>query len=167
MCDGLGIGLRFELVAVRLKAGAQLLVVFDDAVVHNCDLALAAEMRMRVAVGRLAVSRPAGVADAAGAVERCLVLADFCFEVCNAAARLYDTQTVLRKCSNTGGVIAAVFQAVKTLDQNGERVLASRETNNSTHNQFTPPKRNIFINQLNSKEKILRPDLGIKIVRNA
>ena len=151
--DGLGIGLRFELVAMRLKAGAQLLVVFDDAVVHNGDLALAAEMRMRVAVGRLAVGRPAGVADAAGAVERCLVLADFCFEVCNAAARLYDTQTVLRKCSNTGGVIAAVFQAVKTLDQNGERVLASRETNNSTHNQFTPPKRNIFINQLNSKEK--------------
>ena len=64
MRNGFGVGLGLELITMRFKAFAQFLVVFNDAVVNDCNLALAAEMRMRVAVGRFAVSRPAGVADA-------------------------------------------------------------------------------------------------------
>ena len=162
MRNGFGVGLGLELITMRFKAFAQFLVVFNDAVVNDCNLALAAEMRMRVAVGRFAVSRPAGVADAAGAFHIAADLTDLLLKVSDAAAGLYDAQAFLSECGDTGRVISAIFQTVQTLDQNGERIFASRKTNNSTHNQFTPPKRNIFIKRLKSKRKIFIPGFGHK-----
>ena len=44
--DSLRIGLGLKLVAVCLQTLTQLLVVLDNAVVYNCYLALAAQMRM-------------------------------------------------------------------------------------------------------------------------
>ena len=131
--DSLRIGLGLKLVAVCLQTLTQLLVVLDNAVVYNCYLALAAQMRMRVAIGRLAVRCPAGVADTAGAVHVAAFLLDLLLKVCNAAARLDNAQTVLREGSHTGRVIATVFQTVQTLDENRKRVLASGESNDSTH----------------------------------
>ena len=135
MCDRLGVGLRLEGVAVCFQALAQILVVLNDTVVYNGDLALAvpsAEVRMRVAVGRLAVRRPARVADAAGAVEAALFL-DLFFQIGDTPLRLDNAQAIPGKCRNARGVIAAVFEAVQPLDQNRKRVFAPRETNNSTH----------------------------------
>ena len=51
-------------------------------------------MRMRVAVGRFAVSRPAGVADAAGAFHIAADLTDLLLEVSD-AARVFTTQAFL------------------------------------------------------------------------
>ena len=62
----LGVGLRGELVPVALQRGAQFGEVLDDAVVHDRDPAGAAEVGVGVAVGRAAMCRPAGVADAGG-----------------------------------------------------------------------------------------------------
>ena len=131
--DSLRIGLGLKLVAVCLQTLTQLLVVLDNAVVYNCYLALAAQMRVGVAVGRLAVRCPAGVADTAGAVHVAAFFLDLLLKVCNAAARLDNAQTVLREGSHTGRVIATVFQAVQTLDENRKRILASGESNDSTH----------------------------------
>ena len=102
------------------------------------------------------------MADAAGAFHIAADLTDLLLKVSDAAAGLYDAQAFLSECGDTGRVISAIFQTVQTLDQNGERIFASRKTNNSTHNQFTPPKRNIFIKQLKSKRKIFIPGFGHK-----
>ena len=64
MRDGLGVGLGAQDVAVGRELLAQLDVVLDDAVVHDRDLAGAVDVRMRVLLARLAVRRPARVADA-------------------------------------------------------------------------------------------------------
>ncbi len=60
----LGIGLGDEAVALILKLLAQRQEVLDDAVVDDHHLAAHTDMRVSVHVRRLAVCRPAGVADA-------------------------------------------------------------------------------------------------------
>src|SRR2546429_5181280 len=61
--DDLGVGLGGEPVAAALEIGTQLLVVLDDAVVHDRE-AVARDVRMRVALRRDPVRGPARVGDA-------------------------------------------------------------------------------------------------------
>jgi len=68
MRDHLGIGLARKRHAVLLELRAQLAEILDDAVVHHRDIV--GGVRMRVGLRRLAVRRPAGVADAGMAGER-------------------------------------------------------------------------------------------------
>ena len=68
MGDHLGVGLAAEFRALLLQLLAQLAEILDDAVVH--DREPVGGVRMGVVLGRLAVGRPAGVADADGAVQR-------------------------------------------------------------------------------------------------
>ena len=68
--DDFGVGLGGELVAFLDELLLQGEVVFDDAVVHDDDLAGAVAMGVRVLFGGAAVGGPAGVTDAVGAVER-------------------------------------------------------------------------------------------------
>ena len=63
----LGIGLAAERMATGLELLAQLGVVLDDAVVHDCDIARARRMWVRVGLRRPSVRRPTRVADAARA----------------------------------------------------------------------------------------------------
>ena len=65
MRDHLGVGFAAERGALLLQLFAQLAEVLDDAVVD--DRELLGGVRMRVVLGRLAVGRPAGMADADGA----------------------------------------------------------------------------------------------------
>jgi type I pantothenate kinase len=59
-----GVCLAREFFASVEKLGLQLVVVFDDSVVDECELAAVAEVRMRVHICRTAVRRPARVTDA-------------------------------------------------------------------------------------------------------
>ena len=68
MRDDLGVGLGRELGALPFQLAAQLAEILDDAVVH--DRELVGRVRMGVVLGRPAVRRPAGVADADRAGER-------------------------------------------------------------------------------------------------
>ena len=61
--DHLGVSLGLEGVALVFQLGAQLIVVFDDAVMHQRDFA-AGKDGVRVVRHRRAVRRPAGVRDA-------------------------------------------------------------------------------------------------------
>ena len=61
--DHLGIGLGLECIPLRLQRCAQFVVVLDDAVVHQRDLA-AREDRVRVMGHGCPVRRPASVRDA-------------------------------------------------------------------------------------------------------
>ena len=67
--DDLGIGLRAESVAGALQLGAQRLMVFDDAVVHDRE-AVPRGVRVCVALTRHPMRRPTRVSDADPAVER-------------------------------------------------------------------------------------------------
>ena len=66
--DGFGVGFGGEFLAVALQLGAQLGVVFDDAVMDDGDARGA--VRVGVAFGGRAMGGPARVADAGGAGER-------------------------------------------------------------------------------------------------
>ena len=61
--DGFRVGIRAENSAFRAQLVAQLEEIFDNAVMHNHEFAVAAVMRMRVAGGWLAVRRPARMPD--------------------------------------------------------------------------------------------------------
>ena len=100
---------------------AQVLIVFNNAVVHNRKPARFARVRVRVFIGRLAVRRPARMADA----DR---TADF-----RAAVEL----VVRAHNGDARGVIAAVFQAFEPVEQNGRHLLQARISDNSTHNLST------------------------------
>ena len=68
--DDFGVGLGDELVAFGDQLLLQREVVFDDAVVDDDELAGAVAVGVCVLFRGAAVSGPAGVADAVGAVER-------------------------------------------------------------------------------------------------
>ena len=94
MRDDFGVGLGGELVAFFNQLLLQAEIVFDDAVVHDHDLAGAVAVRMGIFFGGTSVRGPARVADAVGAVER--VQADDFFQVAQLAFGAADLQPVCR-----------------------------------------------------------------------
>ena len=68
MRDDFGVGLGCEFGALAFQLAPQLAEILDDAVMH--DRELFGGVRMRVVLGRPAMRRPAGMADADGADER-------------------------------------------------------------------------------------------------
>ena len=133
MGDDLRIRVGDELHALGLQPLAQGEEVFDDTVVHHRDAAGLADMGVGVQVGRLAVGGPAGVAEADMAMD-VLPVVDHVPQHLQAALGLGDLQTLLRVVdSDTGGVIAPVFQPGKTVQQDGRDLFSSDKTNNTTH----------------------------------
>ena len=63
LCNGFGVRFALEAVAFGDEEGFQLTVIFDDAVMNNGNSAVSD--RVRVDIGRFAVSCPTGMADAA------------------------------------------------------------------------------------------------------
>ena len=118
---------RTKLDARRLELGAQPREVLDDAVVDHGELARRVQVRVRVAVGRAAVRRPAGVpdagADSAAAAAR-PAPSPGC-PACPAACRL---QAAVGDQRDAGGVVAAVLQAPQPLDHHVQRRLRRRRT---------------------------------------
>jgi hypothetical protein len=106
-------------------------VILDDAVVNDRD-AVARDVRMRVALGRHAVRRPAGMCNAQVALdrrllERVLQHPDFADRAQPAqfAAAVQDREA--------GGIVTAVFQAPQPLDQDGNDVSVSDRADDSAH----------------------------------
>ena len=77
MRDDLAVGLGRELGALGFELAAQFAEILDDAVVH--DGQPIGRVRMRVVLGRPAMRRPAGVADADRARER--LAREFLFQI--------------------------------------------------------------------------------------
>ena len=132
-----GVGLAGKHIAARLQRGAQLFVVFDDAVVHHrhapgragrCICAGAmAEMGVRVGHGRRAVRGPAGVRDAGGAFK--VVGLHLLQQLGHTGRAARAPQPRRRRCIQAGRmhrhatrVIAAVLQPLQALDKDGNDV---------------------------------------------
>src|SRR6185295_4627584 len=126
--DRFGIGVGRELVAQQLKRVAHVAVVLDDAVVHHAHAA--ADVRVRVALGRRAVRGPARMADADGALE--LLLPGQLLQLGDAAAR---AQALERAVDDRypGRVVAAVLEAQQPLDQDRDDVARAYRGDDAAH----------------------------------
>ena len=106
-------------------------VVLDDAVVDDGDGAVAADVRVGVAVGGRAVRRPAGVADADAAGGR--LVAQRFRQVGDAAGLLAQVQPVARQGGHAGAVVAAVFQPPQPFDQDRLRLPPADVADDAAH----------------------------------
>src|SRR5687768_15196623 len=113
MGNHLGIGLGAECRAVFLELFAQLAEVLDDAVVYYRQPI--GRVRMRIALRRLAVGGPAGMADAARALERLALKLGF--EITKLALGAAAGQPSVFQRRDAGGVIAAIFEALQRIDE--------------------------------------------------
>ena len=107
----LGVGLGGELLAFRLKFGAQFGVVLDDAVVH--DRYARGAVRMRVALGRRAVRRPARMADAGRAGQRQTI--QHGGEIAKLALGSAALDVAVDQRGDAGAVVAAIFQPAQRI----------------------------------------------------
>ena len=129
---GLGIGLRTEYIAACGQMLTQFQIVFDNAVMDNRNLTVAAQMRMRVCVGRFTMGCPARMTNTAGAVQSAC-LAYLFLQSVDASTRLDNTQAILGHCRNTGRIITTIFQRMQSFNQDRQCIFSSCKTNNTTH----------------------------------
>ncbi len=107
--DSFGVGLGLEFLAGRFEFHAQFCVVLDDAVVHDGHARGA--VRVRVALGRRAVRRPARVTDAGGAGQRRAIQCGG--EVAELALGAAALDVAVHQRGDAGAVIAAVLQTAQ------------------------------------------------------
>ena len=129
MGDHLGVGLAGELGAVFDQPFAQLAKILDDAVMGDRDAV--GGVRMGVALGRLAVGGPAGMADADIAGERLARQARF--QRGELALGAPASQGAVIQGGDPGGVVAAVFEALERLDQMAGDRLTSNNSDDPAH----------------------------------
>ncbi len=133
MSDDLGIGLGGEDMAEALELAPQLAEVLDDAVVHDRDPV--GRMRMGVGLARPAMRRPAGVADADGAVDR--VLAQAPLQIGQLALGPAALDPAADQGGDAGRIIAAILQALQRLDQAGRDRPGPDDADDAAHHLFS------------------------------
>ena len=134
MRDGFRIRFGLELAAARLHCLAQLAEILDDAVVDDGDPAGC--VRVGVRLVRLAMRRPAGMADADAGLQR--RLAHLGVKVGKLARRAQPLEFPAFQQGDSGRIIAAVFQPLQRLHQAGGRRLIAKDTDNTAHSWSTP-----------------------------
>ena len=131
MRDDFGVGVRGEVITRSTQLGTQGLVVFDDAVVHDRE-PIRRNMRMRIALGRHAMGRPASVRDADGAVSRGGV--DGVLQHLHLAHRTHALERARAiEHGDTRRVVATVLEPPQALDQDGDDISLRDRADNSAH----------------------------------
>jgi hypothetical protein len=136
MRDYLGVGFGAELGALVLQLLAQLPKVLNDAIVHNREAV--GGMRMRVALGGAAVRGPAGMPDADHAFER--LARKPRFEVAQLALGAPARELAPLQRGHSRGVVAAIFEPLEGVDQQGCNRLTSQNAYNAAHSSNSSPK---------------------------
>ena len=133
-----GVGLALEVVALALELLAQCGVVFDDAVVHQRDMSGFRHVGMGVGLRGHAVCGPSRVGDAQRALHRSgrSGFGGHVFQVRHLAFGLVHLEALLREQGASGGVVSAVFQAVKTFHENGVSLTLSDISYYSAHSSL-------------------------------
>ena len=130
--DDFGVRLRGEHVPLGFELVLERKVIFNDAVVHHHDIALAIAMRVRVLFRGPPVRGPARVPDAVTAVDR--VLPDGFFQVAQLSRGAANSQRIVIAINGDARrVIAAVFEAFQALEDNRNSLPLPDITDNSTH----------------------------------
>ena len=124
-----GIGFGPEHRALGFQRLAQLAEILDDAVVNHGDAF--GRMRMRVVLGRLAVGGPAGMADAAMALQRRFL--ELGFEIFQFAFGAAAIEPVAFQRGDAGGIVTAIFKALERIHQPLRGRSASQNADNPAH----------------------------------
>src|SRR5271166_2182868 len=125
----LGIRFGFELVALCREFLAQRLEILDDAVVD--DRQPARGVRVGVGFGRLAVGRPAGVADADRAHQR--RGGELRLEVLELALGAPPHEFSVLERRNACRVIASIFKALERVDDSARDGAFPKNSDDSAH----------------------------------
>ncbi len=133
MGDDLGVGVAGEGGAFSHQLLFQLAKILDDAVMHDRDIV--GHMRVRVGLGRLAVGRPAGMADAGLAHERRILEARL--EIAQFAFGAPPVERAVRHRGDAGGIVAAIFEPLQRVDQLLRNRSPAKDSDDATH-QPTP-----------------------------
>ncbi len=119
---------RFRNGAVPLQFFAQFAEILDDAIMNDGDAGGRCGWALRS--DRRAVRRPAGVADAAGSVER--LLASRRSRAASLPSARTSVKTPSSSVAHTRRIVAAIFEALK-LRQDGEQPVPYRNADYSAH----------------------------------
>ena len=126
-----------NLAPLACQLAAQLDEILDDAVVH--DRELFGGVRMGVVLGRAAVGRPAGVADADRSQQR--LGGEALLQILELALGAPPRQHAVLERRDARGIIAAVFEALERIDQLRRGRLLADDTDNPAHAGRTVPSR--------------------------
>ena len=127
--DDLGVGLGDELGAGRGQFVLQLAEILDDAVVDQRQPRR--RMRMGIALGRRAVGRPAGMADAGAAREG--LPGELGLEVAQLAFGAAPRQVSVFQRRDAGRVVAAIFEPLQRIDQKRRHRLPTEDADDPAH----------------------------------
>ncbi len=129
--DDLRVGFRHELVAQLGQVGAQLGVIFDDAVMDDRQTVVR-DVRVRVALGGGAVGRPTGVGNTDLAPRR--LLFDGLLERADLADGPQAHQVAgAVQDGETGRIVAPILQSSQSLQEDGDDVAFGYCSNDSAH----------------------------------
>ena len=130
----LGVGLAAERVALGEQLGLDLGEVLDDAVVDDGELVVVGQVRVGVGVGGAAVRRPAGVADAGGAVGERVRRCRSSRRTPSLPARLRMPRSPSRvDDGDARGVVAAVLEPRQSGQEDGLALPRAHVSDDSTH----------------------------------
>src|SRR5919205_62683 len=118
--------------ALRLALGAQRGEVLDDPVVDDRDPAVRGQVRVRVAVGRPAVGRPARVPDADRRLGQGLVGEDL-LQVGQLAGLLRRRLPTVSEDGDARRVVPPVLQPAQTLQDDVQGVLQADVSHDAAH----------------------------------
>ena len=127
--DDLRIGLALERASLRDQLVAQRLEVLDNAVVHQRHRS--DDVRVGVADGRRTVGRPARVGDPRRTVQR--LLGERSRQIFELALGPPPLELAVGDRANAGGIVAAILQALETVEQALRDVRLADDPDDTTH----------------------------------
>ena len=135
MSQDFGVGFADQVVPAVCQELSERLIILDDAVVDHGDATCASSMRMRIHVARGSVRGPPGVSDAHRShglvfAHVTLQVGDFPLLFFNAQARSFF------EGGHSCAVVAAVFEPLEAVNQDGVRGLRSEVSYNATHERL-------------------------------
>ncbi len=129
MSDYLGVGLAHKLAAARDELFTQIPEILNDAVVHDGDQI--GGMRMRIIFRRTPMGCPTRMADTDRASERFTLQS--CFECMQLAFSAATAELAVIKRRDTGGIVAAILETLKRIDELARDRLVSDNSDDTAH----------------------------------
>ncbi len=129
-----GVGIGGEHVATPLQHLLEDRRVLDDAVVDDGDAAVLAHVRMRVLLIGRTVRRPARVRDAGRPLDRSRVQEQLQLGDLARLLHRFDARAI--HDGDARRIIAAIFETLEPLEQEGRRHLGSNVSDDSAHGVF-------------------------------
>jgi hypothetical protein len=125
---GIRVGLEGNAAGLQLRA--ELRSVLDDAVVNDGEAPGAVGVRMRVAIARFAVRRPARVRDAGCAFQ---LRGQLPFQVTHFALGFVDAELVVACTGDARRVVTAILETMQSLHEDRTRIALADITDDSAH----------------------------------